>query len=561
MLITDANKLIIDVNPAFTKITGYTAEEVRGKNPRILQSGEHDATFYEKMWNEVHHAGCWAGVIWNRRANNDIFQEYLTLTMVLDPADNAIYYVGIFSDISAEIATKDKLQRALSHDPLTQLPNVALLLARMEQAIANAILQNSLVAICYFDLDEFSAVNEEFGIEVGNQVLIETSLRLQTVLREGDLVTRISGNQFALLMCGFASMAGCHAGIQRLLKTMERQFQITSGPPILLTASLGVTIAPHDDVTPNALLRHADQAMHAAKQLGRNQYSLFDPANDRASRRNIEKAHEVKKALRAGELRLFYHPKVNLRTREIIGVEALIRWFHPKRGVLLPIEFIPQIEQTETAILVGEWVLETALAQLIEWRQAGLELPISVNISAHHLQHLEFVSRLKVIFSRYPSIPSNTLEIEILESTALDDLVRVSAVIRECTELGLTFSIDDFGTGYSSFTYLKHLPTHILKIDQSFVRSILSNPNDISIVQGVLKLAEAFGRVAIAEGVESMEHATRLLEIGCELGQGFGIAIPMSALDIPPWVDLWRSTHFLNRRDLSPPNGVTSECL
>lgn len=543
ILVTDATGVILAVNPAFTKITGYHATEVCGRNPRLLQSGEHDARFYRSMWDTVRRTGGWSGVIWNRRANKEVFPEYLTLTEVRDHTEQASFYLGIFSDISAEVATRDQLQRALSHDPLTQLPNVALLLTRMEQAICTAIQRETLVAVCYFDIDEFSVVNANHGVETGNRVLIEVAQRLQSVLREGDIVTRISGNQFAIMMCNLASMDGCRTAMQRLLQTMERPFIIDSLPFIHLTASLGITVAPSDDSKPNTLLRHADHAMHAAKQLGRNQYALFDPATDRVSQRNIEKTHAVKRSLQSDELRLFYQPKVNLRSGEILGVEALIRWMHPIHGLLLPGEFIPHIEYTETAILVGEWVLETAVAQALAWSKLDLHLPISVNISGHHLQHSEFVPRLRSLLARYPDLPPNTLEIEILESTALNDLTEVSAVIRDCTAMGVLFSIDDFGTGYSSFTYLKHLPTHTLKIDRSFVQSILDSRGDISIVQGVVKLAEAFDRIVVAEGIETMEHAARLVEIGCEWGQGFGIAVPMSNHDIPGWVMTWRDTH------------------
>ncbi|MDK9702441.1 MAG: bifunctional diguanylate cyclase/phosphodiesterase [Sulfuritalea sp.] len=545
MLITNAEGTILAVNPAFTTITGYSAAEVCGRNPRLLKSGEHDEAFYRDMWEELTKKGTWAGVVWSRRANKDVYPEYLTLTEIRGSTDSLIYYVGIFSDISAEVATKDKLQRALSHDPLTQLPNVALLLTRLEQTIAAASERNTLVAVCYMDIDKFSSVNEKYGIEIGNRVLIEVAQRLHAVLREGDLVSRISGNQFALMMCDFTSMDGCRTGIQRLLQTMEAPILIDAMPPILLTASLGVTVAPYDEAMPNTLLRHADHAMHAAKQLGRNQYSLFDPVTDRVSLRNIEKARAVEDALRQDELRLFYQPKVNLRTGEILGVEALIRWLHPTHGMLSPIDFIPYIEHTETAIRVGEWVLENALSQLDEWRKLGLHLPISVNISGPHLQHKLFVPRLKALLARYPDIPSCALEIEILESAALSDIIEVSAVIEECAALGVTFSIDDFGTGYSSFTYLKHLPTSALKIDRSFVQSILNNSGDLSIVQGVIHLAEAFGRIVIAEGIETLDHATRLLEIGCEWGQGFGIAIPMSEQAIPLWVETWRAAHTL----------------
>jgi EAL domain-containing protein (putative c-di-GMP-specific phosphodiesterase class I) len=308
-----------------------------------------------------------------------------------------------------------------------------------------------------------------------------------------------------------------------------------------VSASIGVTLYPQDGVEADLLMRHADQAMYLAKQAGKNRYHLFDIAHDVASKTLRESLDQVRAGLHRGEFVLFYQPKVNMRTGEVIGAEALIRWQHPERGLLAPGLFLPMIEDTPLSTEMGEWVIATALSQMALWRAQGLEVSVSVNVGAHQLQQGNFTERLAGLLGAQPDIPRYSLELEILETSALQDIAQVSEVMCACQALGVSFALDDFGTGYSSLTYLKRLPAELLKIDQSFVRDMQTDADDLAIVQGVIGLAKAFGRHVIAEGVETVALGGVLLSMGCDLAQGYGIAKPMPAAEIPAWVGHWRA--------------------
>jgi len=322
-----------------------------------------------------------------------------------------------------------------------------------------------------------------------------------------------------------------------------------------VSASIGVTIYPQDGVDAEKLLRHSDPAMYLAKQSGKNCFHLFDVAENVAVKTQHEELEQISNAFKNNELVLFYQPKVNMQTGNVIGAEALIRWQHPQRGLLSPSEFLPCIEDNLLSVNVGEWVISTALKQMEDWYSAGLEIPISVNVGALQLQQPDFVQRLKYLLEQFPRIQPNNLELEILETNALGDIAQVSTVIRECQQLGIRFALDDFGTGYSSLTYLKRLPAELLKIDQSFVRDMLDDPDDLAIIQGVIGLAAAFKRTVIAEGVETIAHGEKLLSLGCTLAQGYGIARPMPASDIPAWVETWRPDQAWSNKK-SHPDGL-----
>jgi EAL domain-containing protein (putative c-di-GMP-specific phosphodiesterase class I) len=313
-----------------------------------------------------------------------------------------------------------------------------------------------------------------------------------------------------------------------------------AGHSVSISASIGVTLYPEDDNDPDTLLRHADQAMYQAKQGGHNRYHLYDPEHDRRAKSHLEAFARIKQALTAGEFELHYQPKVNMREGSVIGAEALIRWRHPTHGLMPPGEFLPIIENSELDSAIGEWVLGTALTEMQTWQEMGLDFQISVNISAHHLQQEDFIQRLAETLAAHPAVPPGRLQLEVLETAALEDMAGVSEIMRLCRAKGVSFALDDFGTGYSSLTYLKRLPAETLKIDQSFIRDILEDPEDLAIVQGIIALSKAFGHSVVAEGVETAEHGLMLLRLGCELAQGYGIARPMPAAELPEWVRTWR---------------------
>jgi EAL domain-containing protein (putative c-di-GMP-specific phosphodiesterase class I) len=352
----------------------------------------------------------------------------------------------------------------------------------------------------------------------------------------------MGGDEFVAVLTDVDDKAGCERVLQRLLNAASAPMNLQDDglAQAQLTASLGVALFPKDGVEPDILLRRADQAMYQAKQTGKNRAHFFDSGEDEAARQRNEHIDRVAQALIDREFVLYYQPKVNMRSGEVVGAEALIRWQHPEQGLLGPGQFLPGIEGHAVSVSVGQWVMETAMSQMAAWKAQGLHLPVSVNISAHHLQQDDFALQLEALLARYPHVPPHCLKLEVLETSALDDMTWVAEVMQACSKLGVAFSLDDFGTGYSSLTYLKRLPAHELKIDQSFVRDMLQNPEDLAIVEGVIGLSNAFGRSVIAEGVETEDHGVLLLRLGCELAQGYGVARPMAAEHIGAWIQSWQ---------------------
>ena len=539
IIITDAEARILDVNPAFTTVTGYSREDALGRNPSFLKSGHHHPDFYADMWATLLRTGTWRGEIWNRRKDGGLFAELLTLTAVPAAGGGPGYFLGVFTDITQIKSHQQHLEHIAHYDALTQLPNRILLADRLHIGLAQARRTGDLMAVCYLDLDGFKPVNDTYGHEAGDKILVEVASRLTLGIRAGDTVARLGGDEFVLLLSGIQDVQECQLALDRLLRLLGKPYAIGDAE-IRLSASIGVALFPLDETDPDTLLRHADQSMYAAKESGRNRYHLFDPEHDRRARAQREAIGRVQAGLTNGEFRLYYQPKVDMRRGKVIGAEALIRWQHPERGLLPPSEFLSFIEDPELAPITGMWVLDTALAQMAEWRIAGLNLPVSVNISGHHLQRPDFVQHLAEALARQPSVPPGNLELEILETSALSDLLHVTNLIEECRRLGVRFALDDFGTGYSSLSYFKRLPAETLKIDQSFVRDMLRESEDMAIVDGIIGLAEAFGRQVIAEGVEQIEHGLLLLHLGCDLAQGYAIARPMPAAEIPAWHARWR---------------------
>ncbi|TVO55292.1 EAL domain-containing protein [Denitromonas halophila] len=539
ILITDAEGTILNVNDAFTRITGYARDEGIGKNPRIFRSGRHDAAFYASLWQNLLEAGFWEGEIWNRRKSGEIFPELLTISAVRDTKGAVSHYVAVFSDISRQKENEQQLERLAFFDDLTGLPNRVLLADRLGQTMTRARRNRTQLALAYLDLDGFKKINDTQGHAVGDRVLVATAERLLETLREEDTVARFGGDEFVMVLPDIHDAAAVEAIMHRLLTKISEPIHIDQ-QQLQISGSIGLTHYQGDvDLDSDQLIRQADQAMYQAKQTGKNRFHLFDADHERAVRGRHESIARIRQALTNNEFVLHYQPKVNMRTGALIGAEALIRWAHPERGLLEPGMFLPDIETDPTNIALGEWVIAAALTQIDTWQQAGIEITVSVNVSANHLQQADFVERLQALLDKAPDVPPAHLELEVLESSALEDINHVSKVIAACADLGVRFALDDFGTGYSSLIYLKRLPVHVLKIDQGFVRDMLHDPGDLSILEGVLGLARAFHREVIAEGVETEQHGKLLLQLGCEQAQGYGIARPMSAEALTAWAQGW----------------------
>jgi diguanylate cyclase (GGDEF)-like protein/PAS domain S-box-containing protein len=540
ILITDASSSIIEVNDSFSRITGYTAEEVLGKSPKFLQSGRESAEFYKEMWDTIISTGHWRGEIWNRRKNGEIYPEMLTISAVKDASGLVQHYISLFTDITSVKAYQEQLERIAHFDSLTNLPNRVLLADRLKQAMVQCQRHNQSLAVAFMDLDGFKVVNDKHGHNVGDELLITVSQRMKDALREGDTLARIGGDEFIAVLVDLGKFEDSELVLKRLLKAASDP--VTLGDEIIhVSASIGVTLYPQNKVDADQLIRHADQAMYVAKQSGKNRFHFFDTEQDNAVMTQWQSISNVISALKKQQFILHYQPKVCMRTGEVIGAEALIRWQHPVNGLIPPMKFLPVIEGHAISLKLGEWVIETALKQIIKWQIIGLNISISVNISAYQLQQRNFTARLAALLAAYPEVDPNKFELEILETSALHDISQVSETMGKCHELGVRFALDDFGTGYSSLTYLKRLPAYLIKIDQSFVRDMLQDADDLAIVEGVVSLTRTFQRKVIAEGVETVAHGLALLRLGCELAQGYGIAKPMPASEIPEWVCNWKA--------------------
>ena len=553
ILITDADVRIVEVNEAFCRITGYEREEILGQNPNILKSGYQDRLFYTAMWHDIKQKGHWSGEVWNRRKNDEVYAESITISAVRNHLGQIIHYAGVFADITHLKEQEQRLQKIAHFDALTGLPNRALLADRLRQAVDQARRTGNQIALCYLDLDDFTSINEQLGHQVGDSLLMEIARRLGNCLRDSDTVACIGSDEFVLLLPSLKQISECEVTLYRILETIQQPVSI-KGHQIIMSASLGVTIYPSDSADPDTLLRHADQAMYLAKQEGKNRFHIHNPEQDRQVRARRESVQRLAIAHQHSEFVLHYQPKVDLTTGEVIGVEALIRWQHPERGLLPPSEFLPLIDRTELAIHVDEWVINTALAQIATWKAAGLRLTVSVNISIDHLVRPGFAQQLHAILSNHPGACPKDLELEILESAAISDMEYATQALETVSEMGFSFALDDFGTGYSSLSYFSKLPVDTLKIDQGFVRDMLVDPEDLSIVESIILLAKTFNRPAVAEGVESMEHYAMLQHLGCSFGQGYGITRPMPAEEIPGWITQWqKKTTWINVPGIALP--------
>ncbi len=540
IMVVDTRRKIVDVNPSFTRITGYARDEAFGKSPGVFASGRQGVGFYREMWQSIRQTGHWTGEIWNRRKNGEIYAQMLSASAVTDGQGVVQHYIGIFTDISQLKAHEEELDRIAHYDPLTGTPNRRLLVDRMAQAIAHTNRNGLLLAVCYLDLDGFKLINDRFGHAAGDKLLVGVTESLKLVLRAEDTLARLGGDEFMLLLSDIGSRQECSQILDRILSSVSAPLEI-DGNTLAVSASIGVSLYPQDNSDADTLIRHADQAMYVAKDAGKNRFHLFDPESDRKAQKHRQHVDRLAVALAQEEFRLYYQPQVDLLTGEIVGVEALIRWQHPELGLLGPSDFLPYIEGSKLENRVGNWVLHSALRQVQQWKSQGLAVNVSVNVSARHLLSPEFKNDLCQALNMHPGVSAECLELEVLESTAIDDIDTAASVLHQCRSMGVRLALDDFGTGYSSLTYLRKLPFDLLKIDQSFVRDMLHDMEDQGIVEGVIRLALAFNRSVIAEGVETLAHGAALVKLGCHLAQGYGIARPMPPAQFVAWSKRWLS--------------------
>ncbi|MDT8904489.1 MULTISPECIES: putative bifunctional diguanylate cyclase/phosphodiesterase [Pseudomonas] len=533
---TDLNGRITYVNDQFCLLFGYRRDELLGENHRLLNSGQHPGEFFSAMWRTIALGQIWKGEICNRAKDGTLHWVDTTLVPVADDTTGRIErYLAIRFDVSEKRRQLHSLQWRVGHDVLTGLPNRTYLSDLLNQSLAFSRAENLPLAICMLDLDGFKAVNDGHGHASGDRLLVEVARRLRSIVRGEDVVARLAGDEFVLVLRHVRGMDELHGALNRVLIAVSAPYVI-DGKSIKVFASIGVTLYPCDDEDAETLLRHADQAMYVAKQSGRNRFHLFDVSRDREVQATYQSVERVRQALVDDELRLHFQPKVNMRDGCVVGLEALLRWKHPQRGLVPPREFLPLVEETDLIVDIGEWVMEQVMTQLQQWQQAGQCWPVSINISARHFQRADFVARLRQVLERHPTVSPRMLDLQIVESVAVENLAHVSDCLQACQALGVVFSLGGFGTGHCSLNDLKHLRTQTIKIDKTFVRDILEDRDDLALTRAVIGLAQAFGRQVVAEGLDSLEHGQLLLRLGCEVAQGYFIARPMPPEQIPGWV-------------------------
>jgi diguanylate cyclase (GGDEF)-like protein/PAS domain S-box-containing protein len=537
MVVTNQAHEILRVNSAFTRITGYSAAEVLGKNPRLLRSGRNPPEFYTQLWSALETLGVWEGEIWNRRKNGEIYPEYLTISAVRTGSGEVSHYVGTFSDITQRKAAMDEIHQLAFYDALTGLPNRRLLLDRLSQALASSQRSGKQGALLFIDLDNFKQLNDSWGHALGDLLLQQVAQRLRARVRDDDSVARLGGDEFVVMLEGLSEDAVA-AGEQtryvgeKLLSDLGLLFNL-AGHEYQSTASIGAALFCGQQTSVAELLRCADIAMYAAKKAGRNTLCFFDPAMQAAINQRAAMQRELQSAVSRQQFVLHYQVQCD-SAGQVLGAEVLIRWQHPERGLIPPNDFIALVEESGLIVPIGHWVLSTACAQLALWArsQATAGLSLAVNVSAKQFSLPTFVEEIKALLAHYEINPTR-LKLELTESLLLDNTEESIAKMHSLKRLGVSFSMDDFGTGYSSLSYLKRLPLDQLKIDRSFVRDVLDDPNDAVIAKTIILLGQSLGLQVIAEGVETREQLAFLVAAGCPLFQGylFSKPLPLAAFE------------------------------
>ncbi|MCX8086099.1 MAG: EAL domain-containing protein [Rhodocyclaceae bacterium] len=535
IVITDAAGVIKRVNPAFTAMTGYTAEEAIGKTPRILKSGRHDARFYAEMWEQLKTVGRWESEIWDRRKNGEIFPVWQIISAVKDADGTTLEYVSLLIDITERKRTEAEIAYRANYDLLTGLPNRVLLTERLGQAIRQARREGSRIAVMFIDLDLFKQVNDTLGHAMGDRLLQAVAERMRGCVRETDTIARLGGDEFVVLLPGVENAAGAGLVAEKIIAQMSTVFVLDDNE-IHIGASIGITLYPDDGQDVETLFRNADLAMYRAKAAGRNNAQFFEMAMTTAAieRRALEA--DLRATLARGGFQLHYQPVVELRSGRIVGAEALLRWEHPQRGQVRPDQFVPLAEETGLIRELGTWVFNEACRQLAAWRAAGHDLMLAVNLSVRQIPEPLSVAFMLERLHQYGLAPQRII-LEITEGVLLSDSPTVREWFLAASAAGFQLAIDDFGTGYSSLAYLKRFPVHHVKIDKEFVRDMASDPADRALIEAILAMTHSLGLSVVAEGVETEEQAGLLSSSACEFAQGYLFGRPAAAAEFTALIE------------------------
>lgn len=526
IVVTDSRSVVLRVNQAFCRMTGFSIQDIVGKSPGTLQSGRHDKAFYRKIWRTLRKHGHWSGEIWSRRKNGEIYREWLSISEIGSEEQYHPCYVGIFIDISGQKQAQE-IHRLAFHDQLTGLPNRPLLEDRLKLAISAAHRSGQRLGVLVIDLDNFKSINDSMGHQVGDALLKQVAGRLDKCIRAGDTLARLGGDEFIILLPEIMDVSrSVTAVVEKIGTALSMPFAF-NGYEFVITPSIGITIYPDDADNAGDLMRNADTAMYHAKKLGRNTHQFYKAKMNIAALERLQIEHELRKALECSAFTLYYQPKIETHTGKPMGVEALLRWNNNPH--FSPSRFIPVAEETGMIVAIGTWVLKEACRQKKRWDQLGLGniIPhIAVNVSPHQFQQADFVQLVSGILEESAMAPA-ALELELTEGALVDNIQETAAKLQALKALGVRLALDDFGTGYSSLSYLKHFAFDALKIDQSFVRDISTDPNDATIAATIIAMSKSLGLAVIAEGVETSAQLDFLRSHGCDQCQGYLFSRPL----------------------------------
>jgi len=529
-MITDVKGRILAVNPAFSTVTGYDSAEMIGKNPRILKSGKHSSSFYKKLWLGLKKGGFWQGEICNKKKNGDLYTEFLTITGVKKKNGKITHYLSLFNDITKRKQAEETIRHMAYYDPLTDLPNRTLFGDRLKQALAQSQRSKQMLAVLFLDMDRIKVVNDTLGHDIGDKLLKGVARRLKKTLREADTVARLGGDEFMILLPGMEHAEDITKIAEKIMQVLHPPFQVGKHE-LYMTASIGISVFPFDGKDSETLTKNADAAMYRAKKMGRNNYQIFTPSMEQEVFEQLSMGNNLRRALDIGEFEVHYQPQIDISNGNIVGTEALLRWNHPKFGIIPPSKFIKWAEDTGLIVPIGEWVLRDACRQNKHWQNDGHKvLRVAVNLSARQFKQENLVDMIERVLKETALSPLS-LELELTESVLMEDPRAAIEVSHQLRSMGIRFSIDDFGTGYSSLDYLKRLPVNNLKMDQSFVQDLVSNPSDRAIAKAVIALGHGLNLAVIAEGVETELQRDLLKSYECDFMQGFLFSKP-----VPPAV-------------------------